>query len=283
MTPPPSLQDLIDTVQQDSPSDDLLDLLITASATVQELEAVNDALIGHYVDRCRRAGRSWSQISTALGVSKQAVHKRFAGPIADRLMERPTLERLTARARRVLVVATELARARQSTRIDPFDLLLGLYAEPEGLAAKVLEGMQLTRDLAATAVRESAAPRDGRAGRAPAQAPAGGGTAGTPGAGEPSGAGAGAGADAGSGWLPPDEAAASVLRDAAVEAIERGHNYIGTEHILLALVRDPDTPAAQLLAGLGASPDETRVRVRELLRGFAAGAAWAGGPAAGKP
>jgi hypothetical protein len=279
MTPPPSLQDLIDTVQQDSPSDDLLDLLITASATVQELEAVNDALIGHYVDRCRRAGRSWSQISTALGVSKQAVHKRFAGPIADRLMERPTLERLTARARRVLAVAADLARARQSARIDPFDLLLGLYAEPEGLAAKVLEGMQLTRDLTATAVRESPARRDERAAGAPAQAPAGGGTAEIPEAGEPSGAGA----DAGSGWLRPDEAAASVLRDAAVEAIERGHNYIGTEHILLALVRDPDTPAAQLLAGLGASPDETRVRVRELLRGFAAGAAWAGGPAAGKP
>jgi DNA-binding Lrp family transcriptional regulator len=277
MTPPPSLQDLIDTVQQDSPSDDLLDLLITASATVQELEAVNDALIGHFVDRCRRAGRSWSQISAALGVSKQAVHKRFAGPIADRLMERPTFERFTARARRVLVVATDVARARQSARIDPFDLLLGLYAEPEGLAAKVLEGMQVTRDLTATAVRESPARRDERAGEAPAQA--GGGSAGTPEAGEPSGATA----DAGSGWLPPDEGAASVLRDAVVEAIERGHNYIGTEHILLALVRDPDTPAARLLADLGASPDETRVRVSELLRGFAAGAAWAGGAAASQP
>jgi hypothetical protein len=275
MTPPPSLQDLIDTVQQDSPSDDLLDLLITASATVQELEAVNDALIGHFVDRCRRAGRSWSQISAALGVSKQAVHKRFAGPIADRLMERPTFERFTSRARRVLVAAAELARARQSARIDPFDLLLGLYAEPEGLAAKALEGMQLTRDLAATAVRESPARRDARA----VGAEAAGGAAETAEAGEP----VAAGADGGREWLPADEAGASVLRDAVVEAIEWGHNYIGTEHILLALVRDPDTPVAQVLADLGVSPEETRVRIRELLRGFAAGAAGAGGPGTGKP
>ena len=75
--------------------------------------------------------------------------------------------------------------------------------------------------------------------------------------------------------------AAAVLRDAVVEAIQRGHNYIGTEHLLLALVRDPDTPVAQLLAQLGASPAETRVRVTELLHGFKKPSPGRGG--AGRP
>src|SRR5690242_7718555 len=154
MTPPPSLQDLIDTVYQDSPSQDLLDLLVTASATVSQLEAVNDALIGHFVDRCRRDGRTWSQISAALGVSKQAVHKRFSGPIADRLVSptSPTLERFTARGRSALAAASSAARDLQQERVGAEHLLLGLYAEPEGLAARALTAMDVTRALVVAAL-----------------------------------------------------------------------------------------------------------------------------------
>ena len=69
MTPPPSLQELIQTVQQDSPSTSPLDLLITASSTVSQLEDLNDALLEHFVSACRREGKSWSEISAALGVT----------------------------------------------------------------------------------------------------------------------------------------------------------------------------------------------------------------------
>jgi ATP-dependent Clp protease ATP-binding subunit ClpA len=248
MTPPPSLQDLIDTVHQDSPTEDPFDLLVTASATVSQLEAANDALLGHFVDRCRRDGRSWSQISAALGVSKQAVHKRFSGPIADRVAERladqasPTFERFTARARSVLAATDVAARERGAAEVTAEHLLVGLFAEPDGVAARVLADMHVSREAVLAAL--------------PAAEP---------------------GADA-SGPLPPGhaarlpygETAVAALRDAVAEAFELGHNYIGTEHILL---REPQTPAAELLGQLGASQDETRVRIAELLRGYASGSA----------
>src|SRR5882724_2278502 len=86
MTPAPTLQELIQTVERDAASSDVLDLLATASSTVAQLEEVGDAVLGHFVDRCRRQGHSWTEISGALGVSKQAAHKRFSFPA-------PTLER----------------------------------------------------------------------------------------------------------------------------------------------------------------------------------------------
>jgi len=251
MTPPPSLQELIDTVQQDSPSDDLLDLLVTASATVSQLEDTGDALLGHYVDRCRRAGRSWSEISNALGVSKQAVHKRFAGPIADRLISStpaPTFERFTDRARAVLAAAQEAAREQHRDQVGSEHLLLGLYAATRGLAARALDAMHIGREqVMAALAAEGTAPGAG-------QQP------GTP-AGDP----------APDGRLPFAPDAREALRHTLAEALQLGHNYIGTEHILLGLLHDPDQRAARILASLGATPEETRVRLTEMLRGFAPG------------
>src|ERR1700728_697384 len=95
--PPPTLQELIDIVRQDTGSAESLDLLVTAAAAVAQLEETGDALLGHFVDRCRRSGHSWSEISQALGVTKQAVHKRWAfSAVADHLIaanKAPTLER----------------------------------------------------------------------------------------------------------------------------------------------------------------------------------------------
>jgi ATP-dependent Clp protease ATP-binding subunit ClpA len=73
--------------------------------------------------------------------------------------------------------------------------------------------------------------------------------------------------------LPYAPDAVAALRDAVAEALELGHNYIGTEHILLGLLRDPDAPVAKLLEQLGASAPESRVRISELLRGYASGTA----------
>src|SRR3954471_15618505 len=99
MTPAPTLQELIEVVERDAPSAELLDLLANASSTVAELEEVGDAVLGHFVDRCRRGGHSWTEISGALGVTKQAAHKRFSFPS-------PTLERFTDRARRAVDAAS---------------------------------------------------------------------------------------------------------------------------------------------------------------------------------
>jgi ATP-dependent Clp protease ATP-binding subunit ClpA len=269
MTPPPTLQELIQTVRQDSPTASALDLLVTASTTVSQLEDLNDALLEHFVSGCRREGKSWSEISAALGVSKQAVHKRFSGPIADRIISStsaPTFERFTARARTALKEATQAAQARAGTEVDAGDLLAGLLAVPEGLAAKVLVAMGVTADAVRAARPAAATPPAAPPAppQAPPSAPA-----------TPPAEAATAGPDSAAGARRPPFApdAATALRNALAEALELGHNYIGTEHILLGVMRDPDAPASALLSRLGASPAEARVRIAELLRGFTAGPA----------
>jgi ATP-dependent Clp protease ATP-binding subunit ClpA len=262
MTPPPSLAELIQTVRHDSPTDGSLDLLVTASSTVSQLEELNDALMEHFIDRCRREGKSWSEISAALGVSKQAVHKRFSGAIADRLAERvqrPTFERFTQRARSTLAAAAAAAWARGAAAVEAPDLLVGLFAEPDGIAARVLVAMGVSDG----AVREARAAAGG-----PGAAGAGDGSGGGAAGGSEAAGSEAAGSEAPGGRLPFGPDAATALRDAVAEALELGHNYIGTEHILLGLLRDPDAPSAGLLRGLGVSPKEARVRITELLRGF---------------
>jgi ATP-dependent Clp protease ATP-binding subunit ClpA len=285
MTPPPSLSELIQTVRQDSPTDTSLDLLVTASRTVGQIEELNDALMEHFIDRCRREGKSWSEISAALGVSKQAVHKRFSGPLADRMISRltsgpnkPTFERFTLRARSVVRGAVAYARLRDSAEVAASDLLLALYSEPDGIAAKVLAATGVTAEAAVAAVRSAGQPGHSP-GPAPEPAPA---QAARPepdpapeqATGQPPGPAAGQppepapddGADL---RLPFGADAQGVLRDALAEALEHGHNYIGTEHILLGLIRDPDAPMTGVLRTLGASQAEVRARVAEMLRGFA--------------
>jgi ATP-dependent Clp protease ATP-binding subunit ClpA len=252
----------------------VLDLLVTASTTVSQLEDLNDALLEHFVSGCRREGKSWSEISAALGVSKQAVHKRFSGPIADRIISStsaPTFERFTGRARTALKEATQAARARGGTEVDAGDLLAGLLAVPEGLAAKVLVAMGVTADAVRAARPAAAGP--GAAPPTPAAPPAPSAQAMPSAQATPSARAAAAGSETAAGATRPPFApdAVTALRDALAEALELGHNYIGTEHILLGVMRDPDAPAAGLLSRLGASPAEARVRIAELLRGFTAG------------
>jgi ATP-dependent Clp protease ATP-binding subunit ClpA len=270
MTPPPTLQELIDTVRQDAGTDDPIDQLAVASAAASDLEQTTDALLGHFVDRCRRAGRSWSEISAALGVTKQAVHKRFAGALAERLAvvtERPTFERFTQRARSVLAAADAAARASDHRVIGTEDLLVGLYAEPDGVAAKALLGMRVSREQVeaaleapwarATAAQDAPVREADSAPDTPDQP----GARATPPTQPP---------DATTGRRPMSPKARAALVSALAVALELGHNYIGTEHILLGLYRDPDSLAARVLAEVGPDPAEVEARVGELLRGFTA-------------
>jgi hypothetical protein len=141
MTPGPTLQELIDGVRADAPAEDPLLQLSHASKTVTDLEKTTDALLGHFVDQCRRSGHSWSAISGALGVSKQAAHKRFS-------FEVPNFERFTERARSVLVRSEEEAQNLGHGFVGTEHLLLALFESPDGLAARVLGEAGITRSTA---------------------------------------------------------------------------------------------------------------------------------------
>ena len=138
MPPAPNLQELISTVRTDAAGAEPLEQLATAARTVAEVEEVSDALLAHFVDQCRRAGRSWSEISRALSVTKQAAHKRFSYPA-------PTFDRFTGRARSALLAAAEAARSLGHNYIGTEHLLLGLFEPAGGVAAQVLDEDGITR------------------------------------------------------------------------------------------------------------------------------------------
>ncbi|MFD2080515.1 Clp amino terminal domain-containing protein, pathogenicity island component [Actinopolymorpha cephalotaxi] len=235
MTPAPSLQDLIETVRRDAGNDEL-DQLATARAMVNDLSETGDALLGHYVDRARRSGRSWTEISNTLGVTKQAVHKRWAGPSIE------GFERFTTRARTCLSAAGDAARAMGHGYVGTEHLLLGLYAEPESIAARILTeagtGPKAVR--AAVVARLSAIATPAATERA------------APPAGE----------------LPRTPRANAALGAAVAEALQLGHNYIGTEHLLLGLYHDSGSISAQVLAELGPDKQAAHAKVVEILADF---------------
>ncbi|MGW0230974.1 Clp protease N-terminal domain-containing protein [Actinopolymorpha singaporensis] len=235
MTPAPSLQDLIETVRRDA-GDDELDQLATARAMVNDLSETGDALLGHYVDRARRSGRSWTEISNVLGVTKQAVHKRWAGPSIE------GFERFTARARTCLAAAGDTARAMGHNYVGTEHLLLGLYAEPQSIAARILTEAGTGPAAVHEAVRTRLAAFTPPEGAAPAKA---------------------AGQE-----LPRTPRANAALGAAVTEALQLGHNYIGTEHLLLGLYHDSGSVAAQVLAELGPDKQTVHDKVVELLAGF---------------
>jgi ATP-dependent Clp protease ATP-binding subunit ClpC len=143
-------------------------------------------------------------------------------------------ERFTDRARRVVVLAQEEARLLNHNYIGTEHVLLGLIHEGDGVAAKALESL----DIMLLSVRREVEKIIGRGGQAP------------------------------SGHIPFTPRAKKVLELALREAIQLGHNYIGTEHILLGLIREGEGVAAQVLVKLGADLDRVRERVIGLLAGY---------------
>ncbi len=143
-------------------------------------------------------------------------------------------ERFTDRARRVLVLAQEEARLLNHNFIGTEHILLGLIHEGEGVAAKALESLGISLE----AVREKVEETIG---------PAGSSTTGSP---------------------PFTPRAKKVLELSLREALQLGHNYIGTEHMLLGLVREGEGVAAQVLVSLGADLSRVRQQVIQLLQGY---------------
>jgi Clp amino terminal domain, pathogenicity island component len=226
-----TLDGLIQSVVQQTPSGGVLDQLATASGAATELGDLGDSLLGYFVDRCRRDGHSWAEIGGSLGVTKQAVQKRFVARPGVAFM----LERFTVRARRVLDDATEEARALGHNYRGTEHLLLALFDQPEGLAAQVLQSMEVTRSAVEARVLELAT----RGGGVPVDVP------------------------------PLTPRAVRVLELAGeYEALDLGHNYIGTEHILLALLREGNGFAARVLTELGVDHASVKAKTIELLSGY---------------
>ncbi|MFN0284233.1 MAG: ATP-dependent Clp protease ATP-binding subunit [Kineosporiaceae bacterium] len=143
-------------------------------------------------------------------------------------------ERFTDRARRVVVLAQEEARMLNHNYIGTEHILLGLIHEGEGVAAKALESLGISLD----AVREQVQEIIGQGQQAP------------------------------SGHIPFTPRAKKVLELSLREALQLGHNYIGTEHILLGLIREGEGVAAQVLVKLGADLNRVRQQVIQLLSGY---------------
>ena len=143
-------------------------------------------------------------------------------------------ERFTDRARRVVVLAQEEAKMLNHNYIGTEHILLGLIHEGEGVAAKALESLNISLD----AVREQVQDIIGQGQQQP------------------------------TGHIPFTPRAKKVLELSLREALQLGHNYIGTEHILLGLIREGEGVAAQVLVKLGADLNRVRQQVIQLLSGF---------------
>ncbi len=147
-------------------------------------------------------------------------------------------ERFTDRARRVVVLAQEESRLLNHNYIGTEHILLGLVHEGEGVGAKALEELGISLNRARERVLEII----GHGGSAP------------------------------SGHIPFTPRAKKVLELSLREALQLGHNYIGTEHILLGLIREGEGVGAQVLTKMGADLSTVRTKVIQLLSGYSGGA-----------
>jgi hypothetical protein len=222
------LDDLIESIRRVHP--DPLDQLSDAVLMADHISEIADSLIGHFVDQARRQGASWTDIGRSMGVTKQAAQKRFVGRTgAEQPMDpQEGFSRFTPRARTAVVAAQEEARTAGAVEVSPAHLLLGLLREPDGIGAHVLAAHAGSLDR----VREAVAlpPASG------ADVPA---------------------------LIPFDDAAKSVLQGTFVTAQRLGHDHIGTEHLLLALLEGE--AGAGPLALLGLDPARTEEQIATAL------------------
>ncbi|HET7760888.1 MAG TPA: Clp protease N-terminal domain-containing protein [Phycicoccus sp.] len=227
MPPTVRLDDLIDAITQvhEEPLEQLTDAVLAA----QHLGDVADHLVGHFVDQARRSGASWTEIGQSMGVTKQAVQKRFVAKGLIDLDPAQGFARFTDRARNAVVAAQEEARAAGNVTTGANHLVLGLLSEPEGLAALAIGASAVTFDEIRAAVVPLLAPP----------------------------------ADEVPDLIPFDADARKVLELTFREALRLGHNYVGTEHMLLGLLEleDGDGP----LYGVGLDKDEVEGHVLEVL------------------
>ncbi len=235
-----TLDELIAQTREQASSPQPVELLASAARRQQELADLGEKLLDHFVQEARTAGCSWSQIGTALGVTKQAAQQRhsvvrsligkFKGGVESAVGGMFT--RFTPPARQVVVLAQEEARRLRHNYIGTEHLLLGLLAGGEGVAAQALQDAGITLDTARAGVEKII----------------------------------GCGEEAPSGHVPFTPRSKKVLELSLRESHHLGHNYIGTEHVLLGLLREGEGVAAHVIVAAGVQLDQLRDSVLTLLK-----------------
>jgi hypothetical protein len=218
--PPPRLDELIEFVKQQHPQADPLQHLSEAVLAAEHLGEVADHLIGHFVDQARRSGASWTDIGRSMGVSKQAAQKRFVLKDVDVTSPEDMARvytRYTPRAREVLMAAQESARSAGNELIGTEHLLFGLLKDSGALAAKIIAELGEPLDEIRLKVAAVFGPR----------------------------------VDPSPDVLRFSEHARKTLELTLREALRLGHNYIGTEHILLGLLELGVGKGPEVLAEVG--------------------------------
>ncbi len=228
---PVPLDNLIAYVKAQQTQGDPLSELSTAVVVAARLDEQSDALIGHFVDQARRSGASWSQIGTSMGVSKQAAQKRFVPRWdgSDPVPEGQLFSRFTLRARNVVAMAQAIIGAGE---VSAAAIVVGLLSEPEGIAATILHRLGATDEnvsaalgLHPVAARPDADPAALR-------------------------------------QIPFADDAKQLLRGTMKAVLRLGHNYVGTEHLLLgALFAEGD--AATKLQTLGVTAETVEAGIAE--------------------
>ncbi|WP_427921731.1 Clp protease N-terminal domain-containing protein [Streptomyces sp. cg40] len=221
------LDDLIAAIKKVHPAP--LDQLQDAVIAADHLGDVADHLIGHFVDQARRSGASWTEIGKSMGVTRQAAQKRFVAKESADLDLSQGFSRYTVRARNVVMAAHNAAVAARNPEGRPEHLVLGLLAEPDALAGKAITAQGVALD----AVRQAAAT---------ALPPA---------------------AEEVPDLVPYGPDAKKVLELTFREALRLGHNYIGTEHILLALLEHENGEG--VLNSLGIDKPTSERHISEML------------------
>jgi hypothetical protein len=220
---PVGLDDLIGLVHRLDPDGDALTHLGDAVMISERLGELGDHLIGHFVDQARKSGASWTAIGHGMGITKQAAQKRFVPGIDDqpRRADPQLFTQFTPRARQSISTAQSEARRMGNGQIGTEHLLLGLMSERGGLAARAVEALGASTKQVRSRVAAAGGPR---VEEVPQQIP----------------------------FAPRSK---KVLERAAREALRLGHNYIGTEHLLLGILLDEESVGAKVLHELGITED----------------------------
>ena len=233
---PVRLDDLIGYTNKRHPDGDPLRHLTDAAQVSEQLGELADHLVGHFVDQARKAGASWTDIGRAMGVSKQAAQKRFVARAEDLGADTSLYDRLTDRAKHVAAAAQEEARRTGHAQVDSLHVVLGLTAEPKGLAVLAIQAQGVRPDDVRSAVMDALGGDHG---------------------GRPS-----------TDHVPFGPEAKKVMQLALREALRFGHNYVGTEHILLGLLRDEKSAGTGVLTDLGVTRHESQRWVLAALEGY---------------
>jgi hypothetical protein len=265
---PLTLDDLIELVNHRAENGNGQARLTEASALSQELNSLTDQLLDYFVQQARESGMSWSQIGQQLGVTKQGAQQRFnagqaklegqskledlphqlrelgasleekflarspsaSGGLLQKVRSAFKPQRFTAAARQVVILAQEEARDLRHDYIGSEHMLLGLLREESGVAAATLRSVGITLDQVRAKVAEMNPPLT--------VAP--------------------------DGHLPFATGARVALEAAMTESANLRHNYIGTEHVLLGVLKE-DNMARDVLRDLNMDVDHLIEEVSRLL------------------